>query len=82
MLILEHGIRQVDTKHELEQAEAQSNCAILAAEGLERRDVQDLALLPEFSFPRHRVNVVDAVNKETSVATWPGIFQETLLEPV
>lgn len=75
MLVLEHGVRKVDTKHELKQAEAQSDCAILTAEGLERGRVEDLAPLSKLGFPRHSVNVVDAVYEEPPVATGTGVFQ-------
>ena len=82
VLVLEHGIRQVDTEHELEQTEAQSDGAVLAPQRLERCRVKDLAPFSELRFTRHRVDIIDAMHEEASVTARPGVLEETLLEPM
>lgn len=82
MLVLEHGIRQVDSEDELEETKAQSDGTVLAAQCLERGRVENLAPLSELSLSCHRVDIVRAVDKKALVAPWPGVLEQALLEPM
>ena len=77
MLVLEHGIRQVDTEHELEQTEAQADCAVLPAQVAEATRVKDSMRLAQLSLAGDASDVVCAMLQEACEGARPASTYET-----
>src|SRR5260370_36435051 len=56
--VLENLVWEVDSKTIFKKSKAKSDCTIFAPKMLERLHIQNHAMLPVFSFPRHTLDVV------------------------